>query len=187
MTVAEPITVVPMRRRHIRAVMEIDARVYPQPWSRQLYVDSLADEPGRFHVVATSGRTVVGHGGLMFVEPDAHITTVAVDPDLQGAGIGSWVVAALLRHAIARGLDAMTLEVRAGNHAAQGIYRRFGFAPVGTRPRYYRDRTGQEDAIIMWLHDIQTAGCSARLDRIEAELPDSGRVDPAVVAVKVRS
>ncbi len=187
MTAAEPIAIVPMRRRHIRAVMDIDAEVYPQPWSRQLYLDSLADEKGRFHVVATDRRAVVGHGGLLFVEPDAHITTVAVSPDRQGAGIGSRVVAALVRHAIARGLDAMTLEVRAGNGAAQAVYRRFGFAPVGTRPRYYRDRTGQEDAIIMWLHDIQTASCTARLDRVEAELPGSGEVAPAVLAMRAMS
>ncbi len=187
MTAAEAITVLPMRRRHIRAVMDIDAHVYPQPWSRQLYLDSLADEAGRFHVVAVSGRAVVGHGGLLFVEPDAHLTTVAVGPDRQGAGIGSRVVAALVRHSIARGLEAMTLEVRASNRAAQAVYRRFGFAPVGTRPRYYRDRAGQEDAIIMWLHDIQTASCAARVDRIEAELPGSGEVAPSVLAAGARS
>ena len=184
---AAPLTIAPMLRRHIRAAMDIDADVYPQPWSRQLYLDSLADHAGRFHVVATEARTVVGHGGLMFVEPDAHVTTVAVRPERQGAGIGSRLVAALTRHAIARGFEALTLEVRAGNHAAHAVYRRFGFAPVGTRPRYYRDHTGQEDALIMWLHDIQKPEFQARLAETEAGLPGVGDVSPAVLAGRVSS
>ena len=42
-----------------------------------------------------------------------------------------------------------------GNAPAQALYRRFGFAPVGVRKNYYAE-TG-EDAIIMWVRDIDTA------------------------------
>ena len=41
------------------------------------------------------------------------------------------------------------------NDAAQALYRRFGFAPVGVRRNYYPE-TG-EDALVMWAHDIDTA------------------------------
>jgi ribosomal-protein-alanine N-acetyltransferase len=41
----------------------------------------------------------------------------------------------------------LTLEVRAGNEAAQALYRGFGFDVVGRRPRYYTD--DGEDALVM--------------------------------------
>ncbi len=58
----------------------------------------------------------------------------------------------MLRHAISQARDAAcrkaTLEVRASNIAAQRLYFQFGFAPVGTRPLYYRRPS--EDALILW-------------------------------------
>ncbi len=55
-----------------------------------------------------------------------------------------------------------------GNVAAQALYRRFGFAPVGVRKNYYAE-TG-EDAIIMWARDIDTAAYAERLAAIEADV-----------------
>jgi len=45
------------------------------------------------------------------------------------------------------GARLATLEVRAGNTAAQALYRQFGFQEVGRRPKYYTDN--REDALIM--------------------------------------
>ena len=44
------------------------------------------------------------------------------------------------------------------------LYRRFGFAPVGTRPRYYPNG---DDALILWAHDVDSPGYQARLLKIE--------------------
>ena len=41
-----------------------------------------------------------------------------------------------------------TLEVRASNRKAIGLYEKCGFAVKGRRPRYYDD--AKEDALIMW-------------------------------------
>ena len=56
---------------------------------------------------------------------------------------------------------------RTSNAAAQALYRRFGFAPVGVRKNYYE---GVEDAIVMWCHDIDSTEYAERLDRLEAGL-----------------
>jgi ribosomal-protein-alanine N-acetyltransferase len=77
-------------------------------------------------------------------------------------------LADLARAAPALGVRHLTLEVRVGNDPAQGLYRRFGFAPVGVRKNYYAE-TG-EDAIIMWVRDIDTPAYAERLDAIEAHL-----------------
>mgnify|MGYP006193479123 CR=1 FL=1 len=65
-----------------------------------------------------------------------------------------------------RECEALTLEVRHTNTAAQELYRRFGFAPVGVRAKYYENR---DDAIVMWCTDIQSEVYEARLQTIEAE------------------
>ncbi|MDH3752445.1 MAG: ribosomal protein S18-alanine N-acetyltransferase [Acidimicrobiia bacterium] len=162
---ARPV-VAPMHTGDVDAVTEIDARVYPRPWSRRLYLDGLTD-PTRIHVVARVDDMVVGHAGLLVIVSDAHITTVAVDPSWQGRGVATALVADLLRRAIGADCEAATLEVRVGNDAALALYRRFGFAPVGVRKDYYDDPDGRTDALIMWLHDLLGSETKDRITGIE--------------------
>jgi ribosomal-protein-alanine N-acetyltransferase len=104
----------------------------------------------------------------MYVPPDAHITTIAVDPERQRASIGTRLLLALCEAARRRGATALTLEVRVSNEAAQALYRRFGFVPAGARKGYYPD-TG-EDALVMWAHDIDHPEFAERLAAIAASL-----------------
>lgn len=161
-----------LRVGDVAAVMAIDAVSFPQPWGKQHYLDDIGDAGRGVHLVATRGRSVVGHAGLLFLTTDAHVSTVAVHPDHHGQGIGSELVARLVAEAVAAGCNAMTLEVRAGNAPAQALYRRFGFAPVGVRPGYYDDPGGRVDALIMWLHDVG-ADTVARAKAVAAGRPDS--------------
>ena len=98
----------------------------------------------------------------MLVLPEAHITSVTVDPSRRGREMGTRLMLALADAARAAGARSLTLEVRASNKSAQSLYTKFGMAPVGIRKRYYRD----EDALIMWVHDIETAEYRQRLDEI---------------------
>jgi ribosomal-protein-alanine N-acetyltransferase len=52
-----------------------------------------------------------------------------------------------LASCVRQGAKTATLEVRAGNDAAQQLYRAYGFVEVNRRPRYYADNN--EDALIM--------------------------------------
>ena len=152
-----------LKRRDVDAVLEIDAQVYPHPWSREL-VENEIGHRGRHHVVATVGRTIVGHAGLLFAGDEAHVTTVAVDPSMQGQSLGRTLMLDLAHAARAKGCTAMTLEVRASNAAAIALYRRFGMAPAGVRPGYYRTEGGApEDALILWVHDIHSDEYADRL------------------------
>lgn len=168
----------PLERRDLREVRRIDRLVYPRPWSLALYLDELARRGERVYRVACqigpNGRPagVVGYGGLMIVAGEGHITSVAVHPECQGRRIGARLMLALHREARRiDGLEALTLEVRASNVAAQRLYRWFGYAPVGTRKNYYRDGlTGREDALVMWCHDIHGSAHGERLDDIATAL-----------------
>ncbi len=145
--------VIPMRKRHLRAVLAIEEQVNPKPWTLQLFQSELALADTRAYFVAhTNLRQVVGFGGLMLSLDDGHITTIGVDPTYQRQHVATGLMLALARTAIERGASALTLEVRLSNRPAQELYRRFGFAPVGVRKAYYQQP--DEDALIMWAHDV---------------------------------
>ena len=161
--------VVPMRRRHLRTVVRIEAQVYPRPWTHSLFVSELALRSSRAYFVAKVGREVVGYAGLMMSLTDGHVTTIAVDPAWHRRGIGTRLLLALAREAIARGATAMTLEVRLSNRGAQELYKRFGFVPVGVRKGYYGD-TG-EDALVMWAYEVEEPPYDRLLLGLERTIP----------------
>jgi ribosomal-protein-alanine N-acetyltransferase len=173
-----PVTVSPMRSRHLARVLEIEAQVYPRPWSARLFRDELG-RPGRVYLVARSGPTVVGYAGLLMIADDGHVATVAVDPAHQRRGIATRLLLELVRRGREVGAAQLTLEVRMSNGGAQELYRRFGFAPAGARKGYYGDNA--EDALVMWAHDVGDAAYDERLRTIESGLvPPTAR--PAVDA-----
>jgi ribosomal-protein-alanine N-acetyltransferase len=161
--------IAPMRRRHLRSVLRIEAQVYPTPWTHGLFVSELALRSTRAYVVARVGREVVGYAGLMMSLGDGHVTTVAVDPEWQRMGVATRLLIAVARDAIGRGATALTLEVRLSHRGAQRLYQRFGFTAVGVRKGYYAD--SGEDALIMWAHDVDQPDYTALLARLERGVP----------------
>jgi ribosomal-protein-alanine N-acetyltransferase len=167
--------IVPMRRRHLRSVLRVEAQVYPRPWSISLFMSELALRTSRSYFVARIGGMVIGYSGLMLAGEDAHVTTIAVDPAWHRHKIGTRLLANLAREAIAKGARHLTLEVRVGNTAAQGLYHRFGFHPAGIRKNYYVETN--EDALVMWADDIDTPEYAERLDQIETGIPGTTVVE----------
>ena len=169
--ITEPITVeiVPMRRRHLRSVLRIEEQVYPRPWSSSLFLSELALRSSRSYCVARVGREVVGYAGVMISFEDAHVTTIAVDPAWHRRGIATRLMVALARESLVRGAHNLTLEVRMSNKGAQELYRRFGFAPVGVRKNYYQETN--EDALVMWVHEIDGDAYGELLASIESAIP----------------
>ena len=83
------------------------------------------------------------------VADEVHINNVAVRPEFRGQHIGSELLRHALHQAQQRGATVARLEVRAGNQAAQRLYRHCGFEVDGRRKKYYREPT--EDALLMSL------------------------------------
>jgi ribosomal-protein-alanine N-acetyltransferase len=170
------VDLVPLRRRHLRQVLRIEPLVYPKPWTLGLFLSELALKTTRIYLVAKVGSTVVGYAGLMLSAGDGHVTTIAVDPAWQRHHIGTRMLLALSRAGIAAGCTGLTLEVRVSNEPAKAMYRRFGYAPAGIRKNYYAEVN--EDALVMWAHDVDLDPYAQRLADIEAELPGTTTVDP---------
>jgi [ribosomal protein S18]-alanine N-acetyltransferase len=151
----------PMKRRHVRSVVAIEDRIFTRPWSAALYYSELAQPSTRRYFVAVVDGEVIGYIGCMLVVGEGHITTVGVAPEWHRRSIGMRLMLHLVRDVRALGATALTLEVRVTNTGAQELYRRFGFAPAGIRKNYYADVN--EDAIVMWAHDVETDEYAARL------------------------
>lgn len=161
------LTIEPMADHDVDAVRAIDELVYANPWSVATWGRELG-RADRHHIIARDEREIVGHAGLLFVLDEVHLTTVAVHPDRGGAGIGTRLVASLLDAARRHGSTAAALEVRSAHRRTQRIYARFGFRPAGIRREYYSKPV--DDAIVMWLHDLDGEAAGARLDRVRDEI-----------------
>ncbi len=167
------VTIVPMHRRHVRNVMAIETVVYPRPWTASLFLSELAMPSSRVYLVARAGRIVVGYAGIMWAPDEAHVTTIAVDPEWRRHHIATRLLLRLAHEAIDRNFAALTLEVRVSADGARDLYRRFGFRTEGARKDYYSHPT--EDAIVMWARGITTpeyaellAGLARRAETAES-------------------
>lgn len=157
-----------MKRRHLRRVLSIEGRVYPRPWSMSLFMSELSQRATRSYIVARCDGEVVGYSGMMFNLDEAHVTNIAVDPDLHSRKIGSRLLLTQITEAIARGSVTISLEVRTKNKIAQTMYEKFGFHATGVRKGYYIET--REDALIMEVPDITSTEYRLRLAAIREEL-----------------
>lgn len=137
----------PMRLADLDAVLELEEQLFaPDTWTRAMYRDELARTDTRSYLVAEDGERVVGYAGLIAYDDEAHIATLGVTKALQGEGIGSLLLDALLAEADRRS-PVVLLEVRADNETAQHLYRRRGFVEIGRRRGYYQPSGA--DAVVM--------------------------------------
>ena len=135
-------------RRDVPALVRIEDEAFPEPWTRAMLVDEITRLENRRYSVAVEAGRIVGYLGLMFVADEVHVNTIATAPGEEGRGVATSLLDEGLAAARERGAVRATLEVAVTNERAQALYRRFGFAPVGVRQRYY-ERTG-EDALVLW-------------------------------------
>ena len=154
-----------MTRSDVPAVATLEHEIYPEPWSARIFFDELA-QSNRTYVVVTDDGEILGYGGMMLIEDDAHVTTLAVVPGLRRKQLGTRILLALVEKALAGGARHLTLEVRATNTDAQKLYERFGFSPVGKRKGYNLG----EDAIVMWALDVDAEEYGLLLEEIRVSL-----------------
>ena len=142
----------PMVRADVNRVHEIECTCFRSPWSKLALAGELRNEVAHYLVMEADG-VICGYGGMWLLFEEAHVTNVAIMPEYRGKGRGKRLMLAMMRHAVKRGAEKMTLEVREGNTVAQHLYARLGFEQNGFRKGYYSD-TG-EGALILWNENIE--------------------------------
>jgi [ribosomal protein S18]-alanine N-acetyltransferase len=149
---AETIQITPMRHADLSEVMAIEVTSFSLPWTEEMFGNELARGTLAEALVArvvAGGRTeaVVGYICLWVVSQELHINNLAVAPRWRRRGVGARLLDAALEFGRVRGATEAFLEVRASNQPALELYRRYRFAPVGVRARYYTHPV--EDAVVM--------------------------------------
>jgi ribosomal-protein-alanine N-acetyltransferase len=134
-----------MRSEDLDAVMEIERRSFPEPWTPGLFLHELR-VPFSKTILAWRGEELVGYICRWLVGDELHILNVAVRPEARQAGSGRALVSLVMVEAEQSGAGVVTLEVRRENQAAIALYRSFGFTERGVRRNYYA--RGQ-DALVM--------------------------------------
>lgn len=127
-------------------VMEIEQVSFPTPWTREMFLEDFPRDFSDTLVAAGTGDEVLGYAVCWTLAGESHLLNIAVHPARRGRGIGRALLSECIRRAARAGASLLFLEVRAGNEAAQRLYRSMGFEFRGIRKGYYTD-TG-EDAVI---------------------------------------
>lgn len=127
----------------------IDVLSFPPTglWSERQYIRELTNTRSDVLGVWDEQESLVAFACTEHVLDESHMLSLAVHPEWRGRGIAKTLVLASLWAARAAGQRMLTLEVRASNAAAIGLYRSCGLGTIGTRPRYYRQPP--EDALLL--------------------------------------
>jgi [ribosomal protein S18]-alanine N-acetyltransferase len=137
----------PMQMADLDAIMQIEPVIYPYPWSRGNFSDSLNSGYSCW-VCQVDGR-IMGYAVLMMVLDEAHILNISIAQNFQGQGLGWQLMQFICDVARRHGGLNMFLEVRVSNQKAIRLYEATGFNEMAIRRNYYPAKNGREDAILM--------------------------------------
>ena len=113
------------------AVIAVDRAALSPHWWRS-GSDMLQRVSGAsYFVVAEIGDDVAGYAEGELHVPTAHLNRIAVHPDRQGCGIGSFLLCDALRTFWQSGASQVTLNTQIDNLRSRRLYNRFGFGPTG--------------------------------------------------------
>lgn len=134
----------------VPVVAALEKKCFSMPWSEKAYLETLANENALYLVAESSGagKQIVGMCGVLDILGEGDISNVAVEEGFRRQGIAKKLLQELLIQGESRGINAFTLEVRATNKEAIGLYEKFGFVSEGVRKNFYENP--KEDAFIMW-------------------------------------
>lgn len=138
-----------MTEADVDAIMAIENVIYPHPWTRGNFSDSLR---AGYHcwIMEAAGETI-GYSVVMIAAGEAHVLNLSIAAQWQRQGRGRELLQFVLKLARDFRAGRILLEVRPSNVAGRGLYADAGFSEIATRRGYYPARDGREDAVVMEL------------------------------------
>jgi ribosomal-protein-alanine N-acetyltransferase len=172
LTPPSPYQLRPLQLVDVPEVRAIEQVSLPTPAKLGTYEYELTqNELAYYQALLVNGRCLIGYSGYWLIADEAHISIIAVHPEWRRHGLGELLLLNMLTLIQAQAATLATLEVRAGNTAAQALYKKHDFAIVGERSGYYRDG---ETALIMSVElpvpDLDQK-CLTLFARLQSETP----------------
>ena len=156
-----------MRLEDLPAVHAIERASFDAPWPPEAYRNDLETNRLAQYLVARVGDEIAGvRRDVADGRRGATSSHSRSIPAWRRQHIGERLLLAFLDLAADRGAHEATLEVRLSNLPARRLYEKFGFRPVGLRPRYYSDNG--EDALIMTTEPLADPAMRERIARLRA-------------------
>ena len=150
------VRIVPMTGDHLDEVAELERICFSTPWSRNMLAEELENDCSAFLAALDDSGRVVGYAGIQVILDEGYIANIAVRPECRRKGVAQQLLDVFIAFAKGHHLAFLTLEVRASNAPAIGLYQKWGFVPVGTRRGFY-DKP-KEDALLMTVDLTQKKG-----------------------------
>ena len=138
----------PMVEADLREVVAIESDIYPFPWTRGNFLDSVRAGYSVW-VLRDQTDALVAYSVMTLMIDEAHLLNLSVARHCQRGGLGWRTLEWMAEVARGYGARTMLLEVRPSNASAVRMYQRYGFEQIGMRRGYYPAQTGREDAIVM--------------------------------------
>ncbi len=139
----------PMQIDDLDAIMIIEPQIYPHPWTRGNFSDSITS--GHSAWVLLLDEKIIGYALLMMVLDEAHLLNLSIATAYQKQGLGRYLLEHMLQIAKNHQAANMFLEVRPSNISAIALYENIGFNEMAIRRNYYPAANGREDAVLMGL------------------------------------
>lgn len=136
----------------VAQVAALEQVCFSDAWSEKLVANLLDSSYDEAWVLACDNGEIAGYINLRFLAGEGELMRIAVRPEYRGLGLSKLLMDRMMQSAREQDAPELTLEVRAGNVAAIGLYQSYGFVSEAVRKGYYHNPT--EDALIMWLHGL---------------------------------
>ncbi len=133
----------------VERVAGIEAEIYPHPWTRGNFSDSLA--AGYHCWIVECGGGIAGYTVAMIAADEAHLLNLSVAAPWQRRGLGRELLGFAIKLARDYSARRILLEVRPSNAAARSLYAAAGFSEIAVRRGYYPAGGGREDAVVLQL------------------------------------
>lgn len=146
------ITLRQMTDGDVEQVTALEKECFSDAWSEKLVADLLTSSFDEAWVLVCPDGELVGYINIRFLAGEGELMRIAVKPSHRGLGYSKKLMDRLVQSACENEAPELTLEVRAGNVPAIGLYESYGFVSEAVRKGYYHNPT--EDALIMWLHGL---------------------------------
>lgn len=132
----------------LSAVLEIENKSYPLPWSEESFRQEMEKPFARFLVLTDDETDSVIAGYIVFwvMFDECHILNVTVHPGWRGLKLGTRLARQTINEAVKRRAKRVYLEVRKSNATAVAFYQSLGFHIDHIKKSFYSDG---EDAYFM--------------------------------------
>lgn len=143
-----------IKTQDVPQLLQLEKKVYAGslPWTKSAFLLELNSLSLHRYLLLENKTQIIGFIGLRIHGKDCHITNIAVDPNFQNKGIGTFFLEEGKLFALENDCTRLSLEVRVSNRDAQRLYRRFGFVSCNIKKNYYTENS--EDGLDM-VYELQ--------------------------------